>query len=80
MRLRRCLSKIWMLLPLMTISGCSWWQKTVVVSNECSWYEDFKISCNKEKLPAGTKCSDVIAENPKELHGQNTLMFQQKCR
>lgn len=52
------------------ISGCSWinQQPIVVVSNECSWYDETtKISCvplEQRKalgIPEGVKCSDIIS-------------------
>ena len=52
---------------------------TVMYTNECSWYETHKLSCNKEKLPEGSKCSEIISRDSQEWVFVMNQTYLQRC-
>lgn len=54
------------------LSGCIY----TYSENYCVKYESFKITCNKNKLPEGSKCSDIISDQTIDAHSLNELQYQ----
>lgn len=67
--------KTLLLTSLFTLTGC----KSLYIDTFCVRYEPFKISCNKEKLPVGSVCSDVISDETINSHLLNELQFTKGC-
>lgn len=51
----------------------------IYIDGYCARYSPFKIECNKEKLPVGSKCSDIIKETSINEHTLNELTFKNNC-
>ena len=69
MQLKSFLMKSSLLALLLTSGGCAFndfLQPQIIVVNECGWFEEGKLSCNKEKLPEGSKCSQIISRESQE--------------